>query len=319
MSSQLNQSAVSPLEKKAARKNIWISMFRYRWYYAMMIPGILFFLIFQYGPMGGLIIAFKDYNLMKGVWESDWAGLQHFRTIFDSPDIIRTIRNTLLISFYRIVFNMLPDLILALILNEIRVQWFKRTIQTITYGPHFLSWVVVYGLAFAFLAPDSGLVNQTIRDFGGSSIDFLSTKEYFRSIIILSDIWKNTGFGAIIYLASLAAIDPKLYEAAVVDGAGRFRQIWHITIPGVANVFVLLLILRIGNILEAGFEQIYIFYNSRVYETGDIIDTWVFRRGLEQLDFSVATAVGFFKGAIGLILVLGANQLAKKLGQNSIW
>ncbi|MFD0958392.1 ABC transporter permease [Paenibacillus chungangensis] len=285
----------------------------------MMLPGVLYFIIFHYGPMVGLFIAFKDYNLVKGVWGSDWAGFQNFKTIFESPDIVRTLRNTLVISLYRIVFNMLPDLLLALLLNEIRVQWFKRTIQTISYGPHFLSWVVVYGLTFSFLAPDSGLLSQTIRDFGGTSIDFLTSKEYFRSILIATDIWKNTGFGAIIYLASLAAIDPKLYEAAVVDGAGRWRQLWHVTLPGVANVFVLLLILRIGHILDAGFEQVYIFYNSRVYEVADIIDTWVFRRGLEQFDFGVATAVGFFKGFIGLILVIGANKLAKKLGQSSIW
>ncbi|MBP1993233.1 ABC transporter permease [Paenibacillus eucommiae] len=295
------------------------TLYRYRWYYLMMLPGVLYFIIFHYGPMGGLIIAFKDYNLVKGVWGSEWAGLKHFYTIFESPDIIRTLRNTVVISVYRIVFNMLPDLMLALVLNEIRIRWFKRAIQTITYGPYFLSWVVVYGLAFSFLAPDSGLLNQTIREFGGTTVDFLTAKEYFRSILISTEIWKNTGFGAIIYLAALAAIDPSLYEAAVVDGAGRWRQLWHVTLPGVANVFVLLLIMRIGHILDAGFEQVYIFYNSRVYEVADIIDTWVFRRGLEQFDFSVATAVGFFKGVIGLLLVIGANQLAKKLGQSSIW
>lgn len=292
---------------------------RYRWFYLFMLPGVLYFLIFQYAPMFGLIIAFKDYNLLKGVWGSPWVGLDNFHIIFDNPDVYRTIRNTVVISVYRILFNMLPDLLLALILNEIRIKWFKRTIQTITYGPHFLSWIVVYGLAFAFMAPEAGLINQTIRDFGGSSIDFLTSKEYFRSILITSDVWKNTGYGAIIYLAALSTIDTTLYEAAVVDGAGRWKQLWHVTLPGVANVFVLLLILRIGHILDAGFEQIYIFYNARVYDVADIIDTWVFRRGLEQFDFSVATAVGFFKGVIGFVLVLGANQLAKKMGQSSIW
>jgi putative aldouronate transport system permease protein len=304
---------------KVRKKTFWREVLRNRWFYIMMFPGLVYYLIFQYGPMFGLIISFQEYSLMKGFWNSDWVGFSNFQAIFNNPDFYKIMRNTLVISFYRVLFNMLPDLLLALILNEVRVMWFKRVIQTITYGPHFLSWVIVYGLAYAFLAPDAGLVNQTMRDFSFQSIDFISSKEYFRSIIILSDVWKNTGFGAIIYLAALATVDPHLYEAATVDGAGRWKQMWHITLPGVANVFVLLLILRIGHILDAGFEQIYVFYNARVYEVADIIDTWVFRRGLIEMDYSVATAVGFFKGVIGLILVIGANQLAKKLGQSSIW
>ena len=284
-----------------------------------MFPGVLYFLVFHYGPMAGLLIAFQDYNLMKGIWGSEWVGLKNFQVIFNSPDFWLIMRNTLIISVYRIVFNMFPDLIFALLLNEIRVQWFKRVIQTVTYGPYFLSWVIVYGLVFAFLAPDSGLVNQAIRDLGGTPVDFLAKKEYFRTILITTDLWKNTGYGAIIYLAALAAIDPHLYEAATVDGAGRWRQLVHITLPGVMNVFVLLLILRIGHILDAGFEQIYIFLNARVYDVGDIIDTWVFRRGIENLDFSVAAAVGFFKSVIGFVLVISANRIAKKLGGSGIW
>lgn len=299
--------------------NLFRILYRYRWFYLLMLPGVLYFLVFHYGPMAGLLIAFQNYNLMEGIWGSEWVGLKNFKTIFNSPDFWLILRNTLIISFYRIVFNMFPDLIFALILNEIRVQWFKRVIQTITYGPYFLSWVIVYGLVFAFLAPDSGLVNQVVRDFGGTAVDYMSTKEYFRTILISTDIWKNTGYGAIIYLAALAAIDPHLYEAATVDGAGRWRQMLHITLPGVMNVFVLLIILRIGHILDAGFEQIYIFLNARVYDVGDVIDTWVFRRGLFNLDFSVATAVGFFKGVVGLILVVSANRLAKQFGQSGIW
>lgn len=315
-----NTQTRKPIDIAAMNKKVfWKEVIRNRWFYYMMLPGLLYYLIFQYGPMFGLIISFQDYSLMKGFWESNWVGFANFEAIFNNPDFYKIMRNTLVISFYRVLFNMLPDLVLALILNEIRVMWFKRTIQTITYGPHFLSWVIVYGLAYAFLAPDAGLVNQTLRDLNFTSIDFISSKEYFRSIIILSDVWKNTGFGAIIYLAALATVDPHLYEAATVDGAGRWKQMWHITLPGVATVFVLLLILRIGHILDAGFEQIWIFYNARVYEVADIIDTWVFRRGLVEMDYSVATAVGFFKGVIGLILVIGANQIAKRLGQSSIW
>ncbi|MDF2657700.1 MULTISPECIES: ABC transporter permease [Paenibacillus] len=292
---------------------------RYRWFYLMMLPGILYYIIYHYIPMGGLLIAFKKYNLVKGIWGSDWAGFDNFRTVFTSPDFWDLLRNTLVISVYRIVFNMLPDLLFALILNEIRLQWFKRVVQTITYGPYFLSWIIVYGLVFSFLAPDAGLISTWWRDNTGETLNLLTDKDWFRPILIITDIWKSTGYGAIIYLAALATINNELYEAAVVDGAGRWRQIWHITLPGIREVFVLLLILRIGHILDAGFEQVYIFLNARVYEVGDIIDTWVFRRGIEQLDFSVAAAVGFFKSIIGFVLVVTANKVAKKLGGSGIW
>lgn len=295
------------------------SVIRSRWFYVMMAPGLLYYFIFHYVPMGGILIAFQDYNLLKGIWGSPWVGLDNFRTIFASPDFPIIMKNTLVISLYRVMFNMLPDVLLALMLNEVRVKWFKRTVQTITYGPYFLSWVIVYGLTFSFLAPDAGLLSTWFRDMGWGSVQILTDKEWFRPLLILTDIWKNTGFGAIIYLAALATINPDLYEAAVVDGAGRWRQLWHITLPGIRDVFFLMLILRIGHIMDAGFDQVYIFLNARVYETGDILDTWVFRRGLENLEFSVATATGFFKSFVGLILVLGANKLAKKFGSSGIW
>jgi len=302
-----------------SRSSVWKSLVRHRWLYVMMVPGIAYYLVFHYVPMGGLLIAFKQYNLIKGVWGSAWAGLDNFRTVFRTPDFPQLIRNTLLISTYRIAFNMLPDVLLALMLNEIRALWFKKAIQTITYGPYFLSWVIVYGLTFSFLAPDAGLFSTWWRDLTGESLNLLTDKAWFRPLIILTDIWKSTGFGAILYLAALATINPELYEAAVSDGAGRWRQLWHITLPGIREVFVLMLILRLGHILDAGFEQIYIFLNARVYAVGDIIDTWVFRRGIEQMDFSVATAVNFFKSVIGFVLVVTANKIAKKLGGSGIW
>lgn len=292
---------------------------RYRWFYLMMVPGLLYYLIYHYLPMAGLIIAFENYNLRAGIFGSEWVGFKNFETIFSSPEFYRLMRNTLVISIYRILFNMLPDVLLALLLNEIRIAWFKRTIQTVTYGPYFLSWVIVYGLTVAFLAQESGIVNHYIREWGGTPINFLTSSEWFRSILILTDIWKNTGYGAIIYLAALATINPELYEAAVVDGAGRWRQMWHVTLPGLRDVFILLLILRIGHILDAGFDQVYIFLNARVYNVGDIIDTWVFRRGLEELEFSVAAATNLFKSVIGFVLVIGANKLAKKMTGSGIW
>lgn len=295
------------------------ALVRYKYFYLMMLPGVLYYIIYHYIPMGGLMIAFQKYNLGKGIFGSEFVGFENFRTVFTSPDFPDLIRNTLLISFYRIIFNMLPDVLLALILNEIRLQWFKRIIQTVTYGPYFLSWIIVYGLVFSFLAPDAGLISTWWRDNTGETLNLLTDKDWFRPILILTDIWKSTGYGAIIYLAALATINNELYEAAVVDGAGRWRQIWHITLPGIREVFILLLILRIGHILDAGFEQVYIFLNARVYEVGDIIDTWVFRRGIESLDFSVASAVGFFKSVIGFLLVVTANKVSKKLGGSGIW
>ncbi|WP_409342085.1 ABC transporter permease [Paenibacillus sp. MBLB4367] len=293
--------------------------YRFRWFYAMMLPGLLYYVVYHYLPMGGLLIAFKDYNLIKGIWDSPWAGLKYFREMFQTPDFFVLLKNTLIISLYRIMFNMIPDVLLALMLNEIRVKWFKRAVQTVTYGPYFLSWIIVYGLAFSFLAPDSGLISTWFRDAGWGTLNVLTDTDYFRPLIIVTDIWKSTGFGAIIYLAALAAINHELYEAAVVDGAGRWRQMWHITLPGIKDVFLLLVILRIGHILDAGFEQIYIFLNARVYEVGDIIDTWVFRRGLEELNFSIAAATGLFKSVVGFVLVVGANRLGKKLGGSGIW
>ncbi|UKS28595.1 ABC transporter permease subunit [Paenibacillus sp. HWE-109] len=295
------------------------SIYRSRWFYFMMIPGLLYYAVFHYAPMVGTLIAFQNYNLMKGIWGSPWVGFDNFRVIFDNPEFLKIMRNTLLISIYKIVGNMVPDVILAIMLNEVRVRWFKKLVQTITYGPYFLSWVIVYGLVFSFLAPGSGLISTFVRDMGWGQIDLLTNKDFFRPLLVLTEIWKNTGFGAIIYLAALASINQELYEAAVVDGAGRWRQLWHITLPGIRDVFVLLLIIRIGGILDAGFDQIFIFLNARVYDVGDIVDTWVYRYGFERLEFGVAAAMGIFKSLVGLILVIGANKLAKKIGGSGIW
>lgn len=295
------------------------NLYRNRWFYVMMAPGLLYYLLFHYLPMVGILVAFQDYNLMKGFWGSKWVGFDNFRIIFDNPDFYKIIKNTLIISVYRIFFNMLPDVMLALLLNEIRSQWFKRFVQTITYGPYFLSWVIVYGLTFSFLAPGSGLITNFFRDMGWGDLNLLTDKDFFRPLLIVTDLWKNTGFGAIIYLAALASINSELYEAAVVDGANRWRQLWHVTLPGIREVFVLLLILRIGSILDAGFDQVYIFLNSTVYEVGDIIDTWVFRNLLERLDFTLTAATGVFKSVIALVLIITANKIAKKVGGSGIW
>ncbi|MDQ0898014.1 sugar ABC transporter permease [Paenibacillus sp. V4I7] len=308
-----------PTATRPVRQGTLRSIYHSRWFYLMMIPGLVYYILFHFAPMAGTLIAFQNYNLMKGIWGSPWVGFDNFRVIFDNPEFLQIMRNTLLISIYKIVGNMVPDVILALMLNEVRVLWFKRAVQTITYGPYFLSWVIVYGLAFSFLAPGSGLISTFVRDMGWGQIDLLTNQDFFRPMLVLTEIWKNTGFGAIIYLAALSSINQELYEAAVVDGAGRWRQLWHISLPGIRDVFVLLLIIRIGGILDAGFDQVFIFLNARVYDVGDIVDTWVYRYGFERLEFGVAAAMGVFKSLVGLVLVVGANRLAKKVGGSGIW
>ncbi|MGG1517264.1 ABC transporter permease subunit [Paenibacillus oryzisoli] len=315
VSAKIENTAVPRLVKRDRVRSIY----RLKWFYLMMVPGLIYYILFHYTPMAGTLIAFQNYNLMKGIWGSPWVGFDNFRVIFDSPEFLHILRNTLLISVYKIVGSMVPDVILALMLNEIRVGWFKRVVQTITYGPYFLSWVIVYGLVFSFLAPGSGLISTWVRDMGWGQMDLLTNQDFFRPLLVFTEIWKNTGFGAIIYLAAVASINQELYEAAVVDGASRWRQLWHVTLPGIRDVFVLLLIIRIGGILDAGFDQVFIFLNARVYEVGDIVDTWVYRYGFERLEFGVAAAMGVFKSVVGFVLVLGANRLAKKVGGSGIW
>lgn len=285
----------------------------------MMLPSLVYYIVYKYIPMFGLVIAFKDYRIMDGLWHSSWVGLAHFKEVFSNRDFVSLLRNTLVISGYKIIFGTIPELFLALLLNEVRVRWYKKAVQTIVYFPYFLSWVIIYGILLMFLSPSTGLINDILKEWGLKPISFLTSNDWFRSVLVSSEIWKDVGFGSIIYLAAIAGVDPHLYEAATMDGAGRWRRMWHITVPGIRNVFVLLMILKVGHILDAGFSQIYVLYNSLVYKTADIIDTWVFRRGLEQMQYSYATAVGLFKSFVGLILIFVTNKIAKKFGQTGIW
>jgi putative aldouronate transport system permease protein len=320
----LQQGAISGPSATAARKAMLRTLGRqigkYRAYYLMLLPGIIYYAVYKYLPIYGIVIAFKDYDMLAGIANSPWADpwYKHFQAFYESPYFSQLLVNTVLISLYKLVFGMFPPIALAVLLNECRVDWFKRWVQTLSYMPHFLSWVIIYGILIVLLSQDSGIVNQLIAEFGGNPIPFLTSTEWFRSVLVGSEIWQNLGWGAIIYLAAMAGIDPTLYEAARVDGASRLRMIWHITLPGIRNVIVLLLILRLGQMMDAGFDQIYILYNIHVYPVADILDTWVFRTGLEQWNFSLAAAVGLFKSVIGLLLVLGSNSLAKKWGEG-IW
>ncbi|KIL42325.1 sugar ABC transporter ATPase [Gordoniibacillus kamchatkensis] len=314
-------TAVARASRRTARPpRGWKYVWQFRAMYMMLLPGVAFYLLFRYVPMYGIIIAFKDFNMASGIMGSPWAQPwdKHFAQFFQSPYFAQLLTNTFLISLYKLVFGALPPILFAIVLNECRVRWFKSLIQTLTYMPHFLSWVIIYGILLALLSQSSGLVNHWITEAGGKAIPFLTSTDYFRSLLVGSEVWQNLGWGAIIYLAAMAGIDPTLYEAAKVDGAGRLRMIWHITLPGIRSVIVMLLILRLGHILDAGFEQIYIMYNIQVYPVADILDTWVFRTGLQQLNFSLAAAVGLFKAAIGLVLVLISNRIAKRWG-DGIW
>ncbi|WP_258525496.1 sugar ABC transporter permease [Paenibacillus sp. YN15] len=295
-------------------------MWKQRMFYVMLLPALVWYAVFRYGPMYGMLIAFKEYSLADGVWSSPWADpwFKYFRTFYESPYFAQLLTNTFLISLYKLLFGMVPSILLAIVLSECRVLWYGRVIQTLSYLPHFLSWVIILGISTAFFSQTNGLVNRWIADAGGQAIPFMTSTEWFRSILVGSDVWKDLGWGAIVYLAAISGIDPTLYEAARVDGASRLRMIWHITLPGIRSVIILLLIMKLGHVLDAGFEQVYVMYNIQVYPVADIIDTWVYRVGLQEMNFSIASAVGLFKSLIGLLLVVGSNKLAKLWGEG-IW
>lgn len=287
--------------------------------YLLLIPGLIFIIIFKYTPMYGLAIAFEDFNIFKGITGSQWVGFQQFQKLFHSPEFFQVFMNTIFISVYKIVFLFPIPIFIAIILNEIRFMFYKRSVQTIIYLPHFLSWVVVSGLVINVLSPSTGLINNVIVALGGKPISFLMDNHWFRSVMVASEGWKEIGYSAIVYIASIAGIDQEQYEAAKVDGAGRIKQMTHITLPGIWSIILLMFILRLGGVLEAGTEQILLLYNSVVYETGDVIGTFVYRKGIGQMDYSFSTAVGLFESVIGFMLVMSGNFISKKSSGRSIW
>ncbi|OCA86135.1 protein lplB [Bacillus sp. FJAT-27225] len=287
--------------------------------YSMILPGFIFFVVFKYIPLGGIVIAFQDYNVYRGIFESPWVGLKHFINLFEYPEFYEILTNTVLISLYQLILGFPAPIILALLLNEVRKMKFKQTIQTILYLPHFLSWVIVGGLVISFLSPTSGMVNEVIKWFGGEPIFFMQEPQFFRSIVVSSGIWKEIGWGTIIYLAAMAGVNPELYEAAEVDGAGKLRQAISITLPSIMPTIIVLLLLRIGNILDLGFEQIYMLLNPLVWDTGEVFDTYIYRVGLLGGQYSYTTAIGLFKSVVGLLLLVGANKLSKRMTGNSIY
>lgn len=296
--------------------------YKYRFFHLLVLPGTLYYLIFHYVPIGGLIIAFKGYRGfggIQGILDSPWVGFTHFYNLFGSHYFWRLLSNTLLISSYRLIWGFPAPIILALLLNEVVSQRFKRTIQTITYLPHFISWVIVAGLASMLLSPDTGAVNGFVKLLGIQPVSFLADPRYFRSILVISSIWKGIGWGSIVYLAAISGIPQEQYEAAYIEGATRFQRTIYVTLPSISFIIVIFLILRVGQIINENFEQIFNLYNPSVYEVSDVFETYVYRRGILQADFSYATAVGLFKSVTSLILVMGTNKIVKILGSEGIW
>lgn len=286
--------------------------------YLMLIPVLLFYLLFHYKPMYGAIIAFKDFTPTRGIWGSPWVGFEHFRTFLDSYNFWGVLKNTVLMSLLDLIFGFPAPIILALLLNEIRGTVFKRTVQTITYMPHFISLVVVCGMIREFLSND-GLINDIIAMFGGERVTMLLKPEYFRTIYISSGIWQHIGWGSIIYLAALAGIDSEQYEAAMIDGAGRWRQLINITLPGIMPTIVIMLILKLGQMMNIGFEKIILLYNPMTYETADVISSFVYRKGLQEFSYSFSSAVGLFNSVINFCLVISSNWISRKLNDTSLW
>jgi putative aldouronate transport system permease protein len=316
MKNQISVNSLTPRPWEVFKRRFW----HQRYLYLLLLPGLLYFIIYRYVPMFGIAIAFEDYSPFIGFQHSPFVGMKHFAKIFDSPEVVGVLWNTLIISLLQIVFAFPAPIILALMLNELRVHSYKRIVQSIVYLPHFLSWVVVVGVVFIFFRND-GLVNHFLRDQFGmkQTIPFLTDPAYFRSFLVSEVIWKEVGWGTIIFLAALAGINPSLYEAAIMDGAGRWRQIWHITLPALRGTIVILLIIRLGHVMDTGFEQIFLQLNPFNMDVGNTLDTYVYFKGIQQSDYSFSTAVGLFKGLIGLILVVSANFMAKRFGEDGVY
>lgn len=285
----------------------------------MILPGFIYFVIFKYAPMGGLIISFQDYQPYLGIQGSPWVGFKHFIRLFTEPTFSMLLSNTLILfALELIIFFPLP-ILLSLMLNEVRHKLFKNSIQTMIYIPHFMSWVIIVSISYVFLSVDGGIINALLTTFGGQKISFLTSPEWLRAIYIIQIIWKEVGWSTIIYLAAVTVVDTQLYEAAEMDGASRLRKTWHVTLPAIRPVIITLLILKIGNTLELGFEHMYLLLNSLNREAGEIFDTYIYTAGLKNGQLSFSTTVGLFKGLVGLILVMITNWLAKKFGEDGVY
>jgi putative aldouronate transport system permease protein len=305
-----------------AGRNLKPSLFRQcrkKWQLLLLLlPGLLYYIIFRYVPMYGIVVAFKDFKPLLGITGSPFVWFAHFERLVNSPDFWQVFRNTLIISVYKIVLFFPVPILLSIMLNEIRHTGGKRLAQTALYLPHFLSWVIFTGVVNSLLS-SGGLINYLIELFGGQSHVFLAESKYFRSIIVFTSIWKEAGWNTVIYLAAIAGINPELYEAALMDGAGLFHRIWHITLPCIMSTIIITFIMRLGSVMDAGFEQVLLMYNVSVYDVGDILSTFVYRMGITKGQIGFSTAADLFKGVINLALVWGSNWIIRRIGEEGLW
>lgn len=315
-----NMEGVCMQRRKIAVRNNFIvkELSRNKYIYLMLVPVVLWYIIFMYLPMYGEIIAFKDFRPARGILGSPWVGFDHFKNFFNDIYFGRIIKNTILISIYDIIWGFPAPIILALLLNELRGKLFKRTVQTLTYLPYFVAMVVVCGIIKDFVSSE-GLITQILSVFGFEKSNMLGNPKLFRTIYVSTNIWQGAGWGSIIYLAAISGIDPSLYEAAVIDGAGKWKQALHITLPGISSTMIILLILRLGSIMNVGHEKIILLYNPIIYETADVISSYVYRKGLMEFNYSYSAAVGLFNSFINLIFLLVANQLSRKVSESSLF
>ena len=304
---------------KKEKNTVWKKIKQNKFLYLLFLPVIIYYIMFHYAPMFGIIVAFKKYNIFRGVWDSPWVGLEYFRQFFGSTYFFRLLRNTLMISLYDLIFNFPAPIILALLMNELKNGFFKKTVQTVSYLPHFISIVIIASMYVSFLQPSSGVINNIIERFGGDRIYFLADSRYFWGLFTAMNIWRSVGWGTIIYLAALAGVDMELYEACIVDGGGRLRQTISITLPSISPTIIIMLIFRVGSLLSVNSESILLMYNPTIYETSDVISTFVYRRGLLEADYSYSAAVGLFQAVIGLLLISGTNWLSKRYSETSLW
>ncbi len=300
-------------------KRFMLSLRRDYQLYLLCLPAVVFILVFEYGSMYGVQLAFKNFDITKGIWGSPWVGLEHFRRFFGSYQFWILLKNTLVVSIYSVVAGFPIPIIMALVVNQIRCEPYKKFIQCVTYAPHFISVVVLGGMLIVFLSPSVGIVNNFLAAIGAERVYFLGIPSYWKHIFVWSDVWQNTGWNAIIYVAALAGINPELYEAARVDGASKLKCILHIDLPGIASTMTILLIMRMGSIMNIGFQKAYILQNTLNIDASEIISTYVYKIGLEQSQFSYSTAINLFNSIVNIILLVGANAFAKRVGDSSLW
>ena len=305
--------------QKRRKTSFLAYMNRYKYLYILLVPCVIYYIIFHYIPMYGVVIAFKDFNFSRGILGSDWVGFEHFKYMFGLDTFYSVFINSLLLSLLRILFGFPAPILLALMINEFRGKIYKRTIQTIVYLPHFISWVVIGGIIINFLSPNWGFINRIIEQFGNEPIFFMAKSEYFRSIIVVSDIWKGAGWGTIIYLAAISGIPPDIYEAAIVDGASKIQRLWYITLPSLRPTIVTLFILRMGQIMSNGFEQIYVLQNPQNTSVSEVFETYTYKVGLISGRFSFSATVGLFTSVIGMILIFITDRLAKLFGEAGLY